>query len=259
MKQLISIEEILKRSWKTVTSEWRSLLTFLTITISIPILGSIPLILLAERRAYGMIRLVILLVIIGATAYFSLVLFNYLTQYVFKTDASPWLNTREFISAFTIALLYVVVVITGLLLFIIPGIWLGIALAFSLPIYLHEKTTIIGSMKKSWKLVQGRWWNTAVRIFLPNVLWFIGVGFVAFSVTVLFMTCAVIWLSIMTALIHMSGAGPSLFLDRLGELIGILAIIGMFSIQLVAYFAAVIAKISILLETNKSLHQTHSN
>jgi hypothetical protein len=52
--------------------------------------------------------------------------------------------------------------LTGLatLLLIIPGIYLFVLLAFATPVFVLEKTTVGGALRRSAQLVRGSWWRT---------------------------------------------------------------------------------------------------
>lgn len=60
--------------------------------------------------------------------------------------------------------------IIGLLAFILPGIFIGIALTFSLPLILFNNQNIIQAIKGSFMLVWGKWWHVVTTIALPMVI-----------------------------------------------------------------------------------------
>lgn len=57
-------------------------------------------------------------------------------------------------------------VLLGILLLVIPGIFLGIALMFSIPVVICQDTTAWKAITTSFKLVWGHWWRT-VAVFSP--------------------------------------------------------------------------------------------
>ncbi|MDP1847700.1 MAG: glycerophosphoryl diester phosphodiesterase membrane domain-containing protein [Solirubrobacteraceae bacterium] len=63
-------------------------------------------------------------------------------------------------SLLLLTLLYVLGVLLGTLLFILPGIWLYVAWAFALPALLVEGVRGRGALGRSFTLVKGRWWRT---------------------------------------------------------------------------------------------------
>ncbi len=258
MKTLISIEEILKKSWKACIEEWRASLKFILPAILIPILGGIIFALSAEYEMYLAPAVAVYIAGIIASIYFSLALTKYFINLIFEKKASPWPDAREYFGTMAIGILYSLIVIIGLILFIIPGIWLAMVFAFSLPIYLNEKTTVIGAMKRSKELVQRQWWAALIRLLLPNLLWQIGVSFVVFGSMLLFATFGAIWFGLIASIERTGGVDLMQILTILGGILGIIAILGAVVLQLAAYLAAGIAQISILLETYKSLDKVTS-
>lgn len=57
-------------------------------------------------------------------------------------------------------------VLLGIILLIIPGIFLGVALMFSVPVIICQDTTAWKAITISFKLVWGHWWRT-VGVFFP--------------------------------------------------------------------------------------------
>ncbi len=70
-----------------------------------------------------------------------------------------YFETATLARFFIITLLYGVMVALGLVLFIIPGIYLGIKYFFAVYIYVDKKTGIMESFKKSGKITQGAKWQ----------------------------------------------------------------------------------------------------
>ncbi len=60
----------------------------------------------------------------------------------------------------------VLISLGGYVAFIIPGIAIGIQLAFAAAIYIHKKTPIMESIQLSRLLVKGRWWAVFGRFIL---------------------------------------------------------------------------------------------
>ena len=58
-----------------------------------------------------------------------------------------------------VALLSGFAVFIGLLLFIIPGIWIGVSLVPVIAVVMFEDRGIIDSMRRSFSLVRGSWWQ----------------------------------------------------------------------------------------------------
>ena len=58
----------------------------------------------------------------------------------------------------------------GLVLFVIPGIIVGVLLAVSVPALVAEDVRARGALLRSWSLVGGRWWHTFGTLLLTWVL-----------------------------------------------------------------------------------------
>ncbi|MDD5760876.1 MAG: glycerophosphoryl diester phosphodiesterase membrane domain-containing protein [Candidatus Pacebacteria bacterium] len=78
-----------------------------------------------------------------------------------------WLKLGQGLGVFILTMLFGVL---GILLFIIPGIVIGIFLCFSLYICVIENKKGMDALKGSWNLVKGNWWNVFWRVFLLNII-----------------------------------------------------------------------------------------
>jgi hypothetical protein len=67
-------------------------------------------------------------------------------------------------------LVYVVAVIVGTLLLVVPGLILIVSLAVSSPVYLLEMKGPLGSLKESHELVWNDWWRTAAIVTVGGVV-----------------------------------------------------------------------------------------
>ena len=70
-------------------------------------------------------------------------------------------------------LLTVLSVVTGLIGFIIPGIYIAIQLSFVLCAITIEGDSGIYGMNTSWDLVKGRWWSVFISMIVPQLFIFI--------------------------------------------------------------------------------------
>jgi hypothetical protein len=66
----------------------------------------------------------------------------------------------------------------GLLLFVVPGVVVGVLLAVSVPVQVIEGTGAWRALSRSWNLVGGHWWHTFVTILLTWLLLGLAVGLV---------------------------------------------------------------------------------
>lgn len=257
MKQLISLEELLKKSWGAFLTEWRNAVKFLLPAIAIPIIGMLPFGLAVEQEKYIGLMLLFMFATILIATYFGLAFTKYFVNVVFKKNESPWPSVGEYFGTLAVSILYGIVVMIGFMLFIVPGIWLAIIYSFSVPVFLNEKLGVFESMKRSSELVKNRWWPAFARVVVPNIVWQMGVSFVVYGSFILFAAFGAIWFGV-TAAVEAT-AGPELLsaLGFFGTMMGIAAVIGMIVLQMAAYLAAGIAQLSITLETYKSLEETH--
>lgn len=75
-----------------------------------------------------------------------------------------------------IALMQFIVIMGGLLLFILPGIYFIIALTFTQLIRVTGEAKGFDALAASRNLVKGRWWATCWRVLAGNIFFGIGVG-----------------------------------------------------------------------------------
>jgi hypothetical protein len=103
-------------------------------------------------------------------------------------------------------ILYILILIPGFLLLIIPGIFLATQLSFVLYAIAIEDYSAIDGFKRSWELVKGRWW----MVFWSSLLVLLIVGIPA-----------VIIGAIIGGVIGLMN-GPILFASIVGNLFGLL-------------------------------------
>jgi hypothetical protein len=76
----------------------------------------------------------------------------------------------KFLIIFSCMVLVYIIVAAGLMLFIVPGIFVGILLIFSLLFILFENAGWLSAIKQSVLLVWGNWWRTFAVILMPALL-----------------------------------------------------------------------------------------
>jgi hypothetical protein len=71
-------------------------------------------------------------------------------------------------------IVYVCLLALAFIALIIPGIWLTIAWALAIPALLFERTSAFGALRRSFRLVRGRWWKIfatlLIGVFLVSFL-----------------------------------------------------------------------------------------
>ena len=77
-------------------------------------------------------------------------------------------------SLLLLTVLYVLGVVLGTAFFFLPGVWLYVAWAFAMPVLLVEGLRGRKALRRSFELVQGRWWRTfgviAVGFILAGII-----------------------------------------------------------------------------------------
>ena len=85
--------------------------------------------------------------------------------------ATVWNKILENISVSIGAqILSFVLILIGTMFLIIPGIYLGVCLQFFMIIVIREKLPIVDSLKRSYKLIQGKWWSTFGLIVIMSIV-----------------------------------------------------------------------------------------
>ena len=90
-------------------------------------------------------------------------------------ETADWRSSLSFAlqhvpSLLLLTLLYILGVVVGTVLFILPGIWLYIAWAFALPVLLVEGARGRKALGRSFELVKGRWWRTFGTLVVGFIL-----------------------------------------------------------------------------------------
>ncbi len=103
-----------------------------------------------------------------------------------KPDLSKEIQKKAwtlFVPMLWIGLLQGFITLGGLLLLIVPGIYLGLALSFSQYYLLSENKRGLASLSASRALVKGRWWATWWRMFAGNLVLGLGIAAIAIIAT----------------------------------------------------------------------------
>ncbi|HVF76904.1 MAG TPA: glycerophosphoryl diester phosphodiesterase membrane domain-containing protein [Solirubrobacteraceae bacterium] len=180
----LSLGEILDVSIKICLAHWRTLIkAVLVVVVPVQIVGTIvnadytvnsvdfstdpaqtPEETLEQFNQYlgglaiaGVLQ--VLAVLLATAACLRAIAQSYLGE---ETD---WRSSLEYAwrltpSLLLLTLLYGLGIVLGLLLFIVPGIWLYVAWAFAIPVLLVEGLRGRKALARSYTLVKGRWWRT---------------------------------------------------------------------------------------------------
>jgi hypothetical protein len=96
-------------------------------------------------------------------------------------------GVRCVLSLIGAAILYILAMVGGLILLIIPGIILSLSLSFAVFAIVLDSESALGGLKRSHRLVWGNWWRTLAVVSVPVVIvmiLYLGLG-IAFGATLL--------------------------------------------------------------------------
>lgn len=115
---------------------------------------------------------------LAAGALFHLQLDTYLGRPHTAADSFAYFSHRIW-QLILLGILVTITVAIGLVLFVIPGIWLGVGLAIAFPVLMLEGLNGTSAMGRSMNLVSGRWWVTFGRLivaYLIVIVWIAIIG-----------------------------------------------------------------------------------
>lgn len=141
------------------------------------------------------------------------------TGAAFKAVAEAYLGGRpsaatslrfasgRFLSLIWVTVLSLLAVMVGILLLIIPGIYLSVALAVVVPALFVEDVKGIAALRRSRHLVKGRWWPTLGALLLG---WLVIPMVIGIVVELVFRIVLVTQAESVTALMMISGASGTI-------------------------------------------------
>ena len=104
------------------------------------------------------------------------VIFNYMKLYQNKypepISVTEVLNAswKDLLPLFFLSVIAMILMMVGFIAFIIPGIYLMVAMSLSIPILFFERLGIFESIGRSFKLIKGKWWSTFGLLFVANIM-----------------------------------------------------------------------------------------
>ncbi len=183
MTPLISISDLTHQSWQFFTAHWKELAKraslIILLLLAYVLLGA-PAIAAGYYKSYVVI---LVLFILGV-----FVAMNHLYLFILKADhptPPATLSSRAIDllpAALFVALLTGLSIVLGTILFVIPGIWLSLALGFSHFSLLEDDAHGTKALRASYDLVKGRWWATFWRMFVPNLIVIAITGMINFCI-----------------------------------------------------------------------------
>jgi hypothetical protein len=92
-----------------------------------------------------------------------------------KTENFQWQDVlpgvkSHFLSVFLFAIGYTIIVMLGLMLFIIPGIYLAFALSLLIYVRMFEKKSFFFAVGRCLDLIKGNWWPTFGLLFVLSII-----------------------------------------------------------------------------------------
>jgi len=138
---------------------------------------------LSDISSHAPYSKMILLAIVGAVAFF---VHSYVAALIYhrmgsiaKGEKTTFAESAKAVFArfFSICILFVVIAIIiflGLMLFILPGIFIAYLIMFAIPLVVCDHYSVFPALWQSIKLVWGKWWRTFI-ILLPVMIFFYGI------------------------------------------------------------------------------------
>lgn len=77
---------------------------------------------------------------------------------------------KRYIPLLIASIVFGIIVMLGFVALIIPGIFLSIKLVFFSYAILIDNEDIVGSLKKSWRMVKGKWWNVFALMLIIGLV-----------------------------------------------------------------------------------------
>ncbi|MBP7134586.1 hypothetical protein KBA73_05200 [Patescibacteria group bacterium] len=171
-KSLISITDLLEQSWAQVREHAAELSKRSSWFIALAV-GSFALNLLAFALPdYASPALRIIdwagIQLLGTSFVSMRVTQALIRQETNNTEADVY-SSKIFFAYVWVSILVGLASLGGLVVFVIPGVWLTVALSFALLYVLEERKRGTQAMAASVELVKGRWWATMIRLAVPGL------------------------------------------------------------------------------------------
>lgn len=169
-------------AWTWFAANWKKLVLIVLVGLAPSIVSTIFIIFASPALDFtwsvyhvasiGLLGLGWLIISIIFAIYSSLATYLYILRddpAMSVTDAFQAANGRVG-AYFSVTVLVGLMVLLGIILLIVPGIYFGVIYAFALVIVLQEKKTASEAMKESKRLVRGYWWAMFGRFALYGIV-----------------------------------------------------------------------------------------
>ncbi len=177
-KPLIATGELLRSSWDQFRTDWKFNLEGAVRFLIASVLTTIPAAFLMKADGSmtpttGIITLVLsisggVIALHASNSFFHALLKKASGQNVTTLDNN--IGWKYFWPAVWVGILQALAVLGGLILLIIPGIWLAGLLAFTNIVLIDEDKRGAEALKRSAELVKGRWWATFWRSLVSGII-----------------------------------------------------------------------------------------
>jgi hypothetical protein len=119
----------------------------------------------------GLLALAVPFLLTGALA--QAVSARYLGKPMTIAEAYESLGTGTVLTLVGVSFLGALLVIIGLIIFIIPGIYIGVRFTVSAQAAVLERQSVTNSLRRSWNLVEGNWWRVFGIVLVVAILVFL--------------------------------------------------------------------------------------
>ena len=176
MEEKLVYSEILKAAWKGLKSQFWLLVGLVigfTIIYSLLMIFTIP----DKVESFEISRIIVSIL---SAFIFGLFVMGYLKNCLQTLDGEePQFSaygqvSRKLLTFLVAYIIYYIIVIIGLVLLIVPGIYLSLRLQFFFASMVEENTGIMDSFKRSWNITKGRSLSLFVLSLIMLLIYFIG-------------------------------------------------------------------------------------
>ncbi|MDO8509568.1 MAG: hypothetical protein Q7S24_00300 [bacterium] len=179
---LISITDLISKSWANYQKNWRSFLPYMVgmfiPSILVYAVGYLGIVL--ENRYNlsiftGILSIVIMIVAGIFTFWLGIAFAVAIKSSLVNEPIEDWKialkkSTRLIVPVATTSLLGGIIIFGGTLLLIVPGIIFGVWYCFAFYTAIFENKKNTGALQSSKQLVVGRWWSILWRLITPAIL-----------------------------------------------------------------------------------------
>lgn len=116
----------------------------------------------------GLISLAVPYLLTGALA--QAVSARYLGRPMTIAQAYEALGTGTILTLIGVSFLGAILVLIGLILIIIPGIYISVRFTVASQAAVLERQSVTGSLRRSWELVEGNWWRVFGIVIVVTIL-----------------------------------------------------------------------------------------